>query len=245
MKIPVIGISGSIMKDSGGMFPGYKRAYVNDDYIQAVLNAGGIPVILPMIEDAEKIKDIIGKIDGLLLSGGHDVNPLLYGEEPDVKTTEIYPKRDKYDFELIKCATEKQIPIMGVCRGMQIMNTYFGGSNYQDNCYKDGSYVKHWQGHSPNMATHTMQVDEDSKLGKILGTELMINSFHHQSVKKVANGFVAVAKAKDGIIEAIEKSGNHWCIGLQFHPEMMAAKDENMKLLFKTFVKESSESGGN
>ena len=242
MRVPIIGISGSIMKDSGGMFPGYKRAYVNDDYIQAVLNAGGIPIILPMVDDAERIKEIVGRIDGLLLSGGHDVNPLLYKEEPDVKTTEIYPQRDTYDFELIKCATEKQIPIMGVCRGMQIMNTYFGGSNYQDNCYKDGAYIKHWQGHSPDLATHTIEVEENTKLSMIIGEQLLVNSFHHQSVKKVAEGFLAAARAKDGIIEAIEKNGEHWCIGLQFHPEMMAGNNAAMKNLFKKFVEESSKS---
>lgn len=241
MRVPIIGISGSIMKDDGGMFPGYKRAYVNDDYIQAVLNAGGIPIILPIVDDAEKIKEVVGKIDGLLLSGGHDVNPLLYGEEPDTKTTEIFPRRDAYDFELIKCAEERNIPVMGVCRGMQIMNTYYKGSNYQDNGYKEGAYIKHWQGHTPDMATHNIEVEKGTKLAEIIGDQLLVNSFHHQSVKKVAEGFVAAAKAKDGIIEAIEKKGEHWCIGLQFHPEMMAASNESMKNLFKKFVEESSK----
>lgn len=236
MKTPIIGISGSIMKDSGGMFPGYGRAYVNDDYVQAVFRAGAIPIILPIMQDEEKIKELIGKIDGLILSGGHDVNPLLYSEEPDIKTTEIFPERDTFDFALIKYAKLEKKPILGICRGMQILNTYHGGSNYQDNSYCETAYIKHWQGHTPNLATHTALVESGSRLEDILGTEILVNSFHHQSLKKIGNGFKIAAKAKDGIIEAIESDNEHWCLGLQFHPEMMAATEQKMQEIFNLFV---------
>lgn len=240
-KKPVIGISGSIMIDQGGMFPGYKRAYVNDDYILAIHKNGGIPMMLPLVDDEEVIKEQIKNIDGLLLSGGHDVDPMFYDEEPSQKLGETFPERDIFDMKLIKYALEMKKPIMGVCRGMQMINVYFGGSLYQDLSFIDGCTIKHVQGHTPSLATHTANITEGTKLETILGTnKTLINSFHHLAAKEIGKGLVVSARALDGVVEAIEHE-SEFVIGTQWHPEMMAQKDEMMKKIFVAFVNECNK----
>ncbi|WP_035289435.1 gamma-glutamyl-gamma-aminobutyrate hydrolase family protein [Clostridium sp. KNHs214] len=240
-KKPVIGISGSVIVDDGGMFPGYERAYVNDDYIKAVTLAGGIPVMLPMVYEEEIIRKQLEAVDGLVMSGGHDVNPLLYGEEPSQKLGGILPKRDVFDCTLIKIAMEMKKPILGICRGHQIINVVNGGNLYQDLSFIDGCYIKHNQGSLSNVPTHTVKVEKNTKLNVILGDEVITNSFHHLAVKDVAPGFKAVAMAKDGVIEAIEKEGEHFVMGIQWHPEMMAKENEKMLGVFKKLVQESAK----
>lgn len=241
-KKPIIGISGSIIVDEAGMFPGYERAYVNNDYIQSVAQAGGIPVMIPMVYDEEIVKKQLECVDGLILSGGHDVNPLLYGEEPTQKLGGILPKRDKFDYMLIKLAMEMKKPIVGICRGHQIINVFNGGSLYQDLSFIKDCYIKHNQGALSNVPTHTLKTEKHTKLNEILGDEVLVNSFHHLAVKDVAPGFKISARAKDGVIEAIEKEGEYFVMGIQWHPEMMAKENEKMMNIFKRLVEESKKS---
>ena len=238
---PIIGISGSIIVDDGGMFPGYKRAYVNDDYIKAISLAGGVPLIIPMVSDEEVIKNQLENVDGLLLSGGHDVNPLLYGEEPSQKLGGILPERDWFDCKLIEFAMKMKKPILGICRGHQIINVANGGTLYQDLSFVEGCYVKHNQGSLSNVPTHTVEVNKDTKLHEILGDKVLTNSFHHLAVNKVAPGFKASAIAMDGVVEAIETEGEEFVVGIQWHPEMMARENEKMLNIFKRLVGESSK----
>lgn len=241
MKKPIIGISGSLIIDQGGMFPGYERAYVNDDYVQSVVRAGGVPYIIPMVYDDEVIKAQAEAIDALIMSGGHDVNPMLYGEEPCKELGGLLPKRDTFDMALIKAVMELGKPILGICRGEQILNVVNGGSLYQDLKFAEGSYIKHNQGQLPNFATHTVTVKEGSKLHEILGSETLVNSFHHLAVKTVAPGFKAVAYSKDGIVEAIEKEGDIFVMGLQWHPEMLSKDYSNMAKVFERLIEEAKK----
>jgi len=236
MKLPIIGISGTMMKDNNDMFEGYEKSYVMDDYVQAVLRAGAVPIVLPIIDSSEQINEYAKLIDGLILTGGHDVNPLIYGEEPDVKVTEILPKRDFLDYELIKYTTELDKPILAICRGMQILNTYHGGTLYQDNSYCKTFHIKHMQVHNPDVATHTIKIEPNSVLESVLGNHAVVNSFHHQSVKGLAEGFRITAESKDGIVEAIERNSEQWCVGVQFHPEILSHKDDKMQALFNVFI---------
>lgn len=236
MKKPIIGLSGSIIVETDGMFPGYRRSFVNEDYIQAVIRAGGVPLLLPITSDLSLAEDMIAHIDGLILTGGHDVNPIMYNEEPDILLSEILPERDFFDAALIKYADANNIPILGICRGMQLINIHYGGTLYQDNSRCDTSNIKHSQGHSPSMATHTLFSEKNSFIHGVLGDSYLVNSFHHQSVKDLANGFKITAKAKDGMIEAIERIDSNWCVGLQFHPEMMASTNSDMQHIFNAFV---------
>ncbi|MGL4730395.1 MAG: gamma-glutamyl-gamma-aminobutyrate hydrolase family protein [Clostridium sp.] len=237
-KRPVIGISGSMIIDEGGMFPGYKRSYVNNDYVKAVIEAGGIPFIIPMNLDDEVIKSQLEMVDGLILSGGHDVNPLEFNEEPHQKLGGIYPERDQFDFTLLRNAMDKKLPVFGICRGHQVINVVNGGSLYQDLSLIDGCYIKHNQGELSNVQTHTVYIEKDSVLNEVLGDVTTCNSFHHLAVNKVAPGFKVVARAKDGVVEAIERIEKPLVMGIQWHPEMLAGVDENMLSIFKYFVNE-------
>lgn len=241
-KKPIIGISGSLIINEGGMFPGYERAYVNNDYVQSVAMCDAIPYIVPMVYDEEIIREQISNIDGLILSGGHDINPLIWNEEPNIKLGGILPKRDAFDLNLLKYAIEMKKPILGICRGEQLINVGEGGDLYQDLSLIEGSYIKHDQGHLSNIATHSVQVKKDTKLYDILGEEeIMVNSFHHLGIKNLASGYIVSATAKDGLVEAIEKEGKDFIIGLQWHPEMMARDCEKMKKIFMALVKEASK----
>ncbi|MTI65758.1 MAG: gamma-glutamyl-gamma-aminobutyrate hydrolase family protein [Firmicutes bacterium] len=241
-KRPLIGISAELKVDESGRFPGYRRVYVNEDYIKSVELVGGVPIIIPLTDNEENIKKCIERMDGLILSGGHDVTPLSYGEEPLQKLGNILPERDKFDLKLLKKAYELNKPILGICRGHQIINVFFGGNIYQDLSYIEGCKIKHDQYNLSNIVTHTVEVKENTILREVLGKEILTNSFHHQVIKDVAPGFIISAKAKDGVIEAIEKKGEQFILGVQWHPEMMAVKkDENMLKVFKKLIKVSSK----
>ncbi|MEG1131510.1 MAG: gamma-glutamyl-gamma-aminobutyrate hydrolase family protein [Romboutsia sp.] len=241
-KKPIIGISGSLIIDEGGMFPGYERAYVNNDYVQSVAMCKAIPYIVPMVYDDEIIKAQVENIDALILSGGHDVNPLNWGEEPHQKLGGILPKRDTYDFKLLQFALEMKKPILGICRGEQVINVFGGGSLYQDLSLIDECYVKHNQQHLSNVATHTANIKEGTKLYEILGEkEIHVNSFHHLAANKIANGYIVSATSKDGVIEAIEKEGDDFVIGVQWHPEMMTKDYPIMQKLFQALVNEATK----
>lgn len=205
MKKPIIGISGNIITDSSGNFAGYHRAYVNDDYIDSVVQNGGIPLMIPLNEDKEIVREQVRAVDAILLSGGQDVSPLNYNEEPSPKLGETFPQRDQFDFQLIQYAMEENKPILGICRGIQIINTYFGGSLYQDLSDFENKVIMHNQAKNPQLPTHTVTIERNSKLFEIFKEEkLLTNSFHHQAVKEVGKGLAVTARTSDGIIEAIE-----------------------------------------
>lgn len=241
-KYTIIGISGSILIDEGGMFSGYERAYVNNDYIQSLVRCKAILYIVPMIDDEELIRQQVINIDALILSGGQDINPLLWNEEPHNKLGMIMPKRDTFDSKLFKIALELKKPVLGICRGEQIINVVERGSLYQDISLIENAYVKHNQQCLPNIATHTVEIKEGTKLYEILKEkEVRVNSFHHLCVKNIAPGYIVSATAKDGVAEAIEKVGEDFVIGVQWHPEMMTKDCPKMKKIFMALVNAASE----
>lgn len=234
---PVIGISGSILVNKGNAFTGYRRSYVNQDYVESVLRAGGIPLIIPFNEDMEVTKEMVKKVDGLILSGGHDVDPKNYNEEPLLKIGEIFPKRDTFDITLYKTAVELKKPILGICRGFQIINVINGGNLYQDLSYASFVKIRHDQVDNPTVATHSVELKDGTFLKEILGEETRVNSFHHQILKDVAEGFKVVAKSPDGVVEAIEKiTDDMFVIGVQWHPEMLSQSRIDMQNVFNNFI---------
>ncbi|KGX92962.1 glutamine amidotransferase [Pontibacillus halophilus JSM 076056 = DSM 19796] len=236
----LIGVSGSIIIDQDGRFPGYKRAYVNDDYIQSVLRAGGIPFILPVLESEEAVRKQAEAMDGLILSGGQDVNPLLYGEDPKPKQGVPFPERDRSEALLVEEMLRQGKPIFAICRGLQLLNVAQGGSLHQDLSYVSEDVVKHDQYGKPSMETHRIFTEPDSYMEHTFGSETLTNSFHHQAIKSVAPGYRATAFASDGTIEAIELvNGNPFVIGVQWHAEMMSLNHERMQRLFNDFVEAS------
>lgn len=235
---PVIGISGSILISKGNTFSGYRRSYVNQDYVEAILRAGGIPFIIPFNEDLESIREMVQNVDGIILSGGHDIDPYNYGEEPLLKIGEVFPERDIFDMEIYKTAVSLKKPVFGICRGYQMINVINGGTLYQDLSYADFVKIKHNQGDNPAQATHFVKFEEGTFLRNILGEKYKVNSFHHQILKDVAPGFKVVAKSDDGVVESIEKiTEDCFVVGVQWHPEMLSVKHLDSQRIFDEFVK--------
>ena len=213
-KLPLIGVSGTCDADG--------NPQVKATYVKAVLRAGGVPVVLPISGDLEVLKKMIASIDGLLLTGGEDIDPARYSEEHLPALGAINPERDEFDFLLIKYAAERKIPIFGICRGHQALNVAFGGTLYQDltTQLKGHALLKHRQQAPIWYGTHEVVLDENSMIAKLLGkTSIVANSYHHQAVKDVAPGFIVTGRASDGVVEAMEMKGNPKILSVQFHPE--------------------------
>ncbi len=238
---PIIGISSSVIVDEVGSFAGYKRAYVNKDYVDAVIRAGGVPLIIPFSTDKEVIISQAQLIDGLILSGGHDISPYNYGQEPSQKIGETFPERDTYEIILLEESKKRNIPILGICRGFQLINVAAGGTLYQDLSLIPGNILKHNQVSNPTLKTHKVEIKENSFISSIFGKETMVNSFHHQVINKVANDFIVVAKASDGVVEAIEHKTYKFLVAVQWHPEMLAVNCEKARELFSKFVEEAKK----
>ena len=240
-KRAIIGISSSIIVDNIVSFAGYKRAYVNKDYVDAVIRAGGVPLIIPFSTDKEVIISQAQLIDGLILSGGHDISPYNYGQEPSQKIGETFPERDTYEIILLEESKKRNIPILGICRGFQLINVAAGGTLYQDLSLIPGNILKHNQVSNPTLKTHKVEIKENSFISSIFGKETMVNSFHHQVINKVANDFIVVAKASDGVVEAIEHKTYKFLVAVQWHPEMLAVNCEKARELFSKFVEEAKK----
>jgi len=241
MNKPLIGLIGGVILDQGGLFPGYERSYVNSDYVTAVLEAGGVPVILPPINDQEAIRKQLECVDAIIITGGIDVNPLIYGDEPMDKLGQIQTLRDEFDLVVIKEILEQKKPVLGICRGLQILNVAFGGTLYQDLSYNEDSYIKHVQNTAPDVPGHSVEIMEGTKLFALLGANTTTNSFHHQAIKDLGEGFRVSARAKDGIIEAIEREEGY-VLAVQWHPEMMARKHKEMRKIFTDLIREATDS---
>lgn len=216
-----------------------ERAFVSNAYINAVIKAGGVPMIIPVNTQEEVIKKQIELIDGLILSGGVDVNPVLYNEEPSTEIEYYHPDIDKFDLIAIDIAIKLNKPILGICRGAQILNVSQGGSLYQDTTHIEGNYIKHNQSTKSYLGSHTIIINNESKISDILGTEILVNSYHHQSVKNVGKKLMPIAYSKDGVVEAIEMKDKKFIVGVQWHPELMVNHDEKMANLFKKFINAS------
>ncbi len=243
MKVK-IGIAGNYLRvDAQNEFGGAERCYVNRDYVDSLLDAGAVPVILPpMVEDVDTLLD---GLDGLVLSGGYDVDPKLYGQ--DTKPTCGYTDRsvDLFYLAIIKEAEKRNLPVFGICKGIQAMNVAYGGTLHQDiNSEVEGS-LQHVQSAKRCFGTHDIQIEPGSFLYEVFGDTIRVNSYHHQSVADVAQGFKVCARANDGIVECIEKEEGSFMVAVQFHPEMMAAfQDEDMQKLFRAFVKVCHDQSG-
>lgn len=212
---------------------------IGQDSIKAIVQAGGVPVVLTNFALEEDVGAILDRLDGLFLTGGHDIDPTYFDEEPIPKLGKVTPQRDRFELAIAKKALEINKPILGVCRGSQVLTVATGGSLYQDiYSQTEDDLLQHVQRAPSAHASHFAEVTEGSLLNKLTGkTKMKINSRHHQAAKDVAAPLAVTAKASDGIIEAVESKDHNFVLGMQWHPENLAvAQEEESKAIFDGFI---------
>jgi putative glutamine amidotransferase len=234
-NIPLIGVSGSLEHDES-------RQMIARDYFTSIAASGGIPVLLSVDMSEEQVDACLQKLDGLLLAGGADVDPRLYGEMPLPSLAEVDPLRDQLEMALLKASNVRQLPVLGICRGAQVMNVIRGGTLYQD---LQSQYALdhsrpanlHSQTAPSKYPSHEILLEGGSRLSELLSlAPCWVNSLHHQAVRKLAPGLRAAAFSPDGVTEAIEDPAHPFWIGVQWHPERMYQSDAQARALFDAFV---------
>jgi len=239
---PVVGVTASLKGDAGSAThqPLGRLVQTDLDYVEGVINAGGVPMILPPVVEPRMAEVLLDGIDGLLLSGGSDLAPDYYGEEcaPGLDVTN--PERDAFEIALLRLALRRGIPVLGICRGMQVLNAALGGTLYQDLPSQLGKDIlNHWQETPKWQPAHEIEVLCDSHLAEITRCQhVKVNSYHHQGIKELAGGLAVTARSSDGVIEAVECNdfSEQWLIGVQWHAEMMREVGIEHKNLFKAHV---------
>lgn len=209
--------------------------FINQDYIDAIKRGGGVPVLLPIVSSKD-IDTQLSMLDGLVVIGGCDVNPLIYHQNPLPLLGETDYPRDCYEIALIQKAAKKKIPMLGICRGLQVINVAFGGNLFQDLSYAPQKVFLHAQKERREYGSHSIHIKDDSFLYDIFQDEAIVNSFHHQAIDQLGEGLQIVAYSDDQIIEAIEHEFLPvWAV--QFHPESMSATNHQMQDIFNQFIK--------
>jgi putative glutamine amidotransferase len=217
----------------------HEKYSLNRFYWQGVLDVGGLPVMVGNL-DEDSIHSLLERVDGILLTGGGDIDPSFFGENPVREMKTVAPERDGFEVQLVKRAYAMGIPLMGICRGMQVINVALGGSLYQDIYTQHPNAQRLWK-HDQDAPgwwpTHTVCFTEDGFGREIFGTgKMRVNSFHHQAIKDPAPGLKVAAYAEDGIIELIEGGDGVFVLGVQWHPERMMNKDTKMLGLFRALI---------
>ncbi len=213
------------------------------DYITAVEKNGGCPVLIPIVDHLESIESLLLGLDGIIFTGGNDISPSYYNEEPGDKLGLMEPIRDRQEITLFKkIFSETSIPILGICRGMQLINVAMGGSLYQ-HINDEVTEVNHSiLDKQKDHRAHKNFIEKDSVFFDIFNTEIIeVNSFHHQSAKRVADDLKVAMTSEDGIIEALQYKGKRFLIGTQWHPEMMTGTEDTYNMIFKRFIAESEK----
>lgn len=228
LKKPVIGITVAHCQEELNTFP-------RENYVYCIKAAGGFPILIPPLDDPGTALETLDLIDGLLLSGGGDISPFVMGEYPERCIGGCLPERDLSELRLTRLALRKNIPILGICRGIQILTVAAGGKISQDIKQQFPQSFLHKQTAPRQYPWHDVEILE-SRLVQVLGEEnIAVNSLHHQAVEKVPEGFRVNALAGDGIIEGIEKIGAEFCLGVQWHPESMPEAEHSIAL-FKGLI---------
>jgi len=216
---------------------------VQESYVRSVMNTGGAPVFIPLGLENKALKAILERIDGILLTGGGDIDPQRFGGETHPTVHQVDPERDEVEIRLVEEAMRLNIPFFGICRGIQVINVAFGGSLYTDISSQTPHALDHkWVPGRPwSYLAHSIRVEECSRLAKILGgIHFDVNSLHHQAIARIANGLQATAFASDGIVEAIELPSHPFGIAVQWHPEWLQDHPP-MRALFRAFVQAAEE----
>lgn len=241
--MPVRPVIGMITAPNPKLLHG--RHLINTSYVRAVIAAGGTPLLIPSDEDDGLAAEYLPLLHGLLVPGGEDVTPALYGEDPLRQVTFMNEEKDRMELALIRGAVERGMPVFGICRGIQLLNVCFGGTLYQDLPAQYPGVL----GHAQDMAirgqlTHRVTLEPDSLLEKLLGGEpLSVNSYHHQAVRTPAPGFTVTARAADGVIEGVEDPERN-LYAVQWHPEDLVESHPRFRPLFRHLVEQAEQYAG-
>ncbi|MBI1736653.1 MAG: gamma-glutamyl-gamma-aminobutyrate hydrolase family protein [Candidatus Rokubacteria bacterium] len=238
MSRPLIGISTSVTVDR---YP--ERAYVNASYLRAVQGAGGVPVLLPPQLDEGARHALWQRIHGLVLTGGGDIDPARFGETRHATVYEVSAARDALELDLARSALDGEVPLFAICRGIQVLNVVLGGTLVQDIPSEVGTSIVHSQKERRDQRTHSVTVSGETRLADVLGAhDVTVNSFHHQSIRKLGSGLRDVAWAPDGVIEGVELAGAPMLVlGVQWHPEDLVDTDPAAANLFRALVDAASQ----
>lgn len=239
MKEPIIGIVAGLV---GEIMPNNEllsRTAAPRSYSDAIDLAGGIPILIPIVKN-ENIEKQLSICDGFIFTGGMDINPIIYNEEPHQNLGAFSTELDRYQYRFIEKVIQSKKPFLAICRGFQMLNVVTGGTLYQDLSEIDSvKLLQHTQKGLGKDPAHSVIIEKESCLYNIFGNKALVNSYHHQSIKSLGRGLKAVAKAKDGIIEGVELEGRKFGIGVQWHPETMVLSDNKMLKLFELLIEYS------
>lgn len=234
MAAPVIGISVGVVKDSEGN----PRHSIGEVYVTAVLRAGGIPLLIPTGLSGDQLDVVRSRVDAVLVTGGPDVEPTLFNGEPHPAIYGVDSRRDTLEINLVRAAVKEGMPLLGICRGIQVINVALGGDLYTHIADQLPGALKHdcYPGFEHNYEAHPVEIEAGSLLEKIVETrQVPVNSLHHQGLRQAAPGTRAIAFAPDGLIESIEIEGHPFGLGVQWHPEWMPEAPK-MQAIFRALV---------
>jgi putative glutamine amidotransferase len=244
LQHPLIGITCGEITNAKEVWagPSYGQRYT---YIDAVAAAGGVPLVLPLVDDECLLRAMYDLCDGFLMAGGNDVDPAQYGQEWNPKTKDISPRRDEQELQLLRWALDDDKAVLGICRGMQLLNVELGGNLFQD----ISSEVNDSENHVASVdqedfayLAHGLKLDPDSRLAKILEADhIETNALHHQAVNTLGDGLVATGWAEDDVIEAIELPVKRFVLAVQSHPEALTTVEPKWQKLFRAFVENSKK----
>ncbi|MCR1899410.1 gamma-glutamyl-gamma-aminobutyrate hydrolase family protein [Irregularibacter muris] len=218
----------------------YKKQYKETNYCEALRQVGAIPVLVPVLSySKEDLAQLLQKLDGIVLTGGYDIHPIHFEEEPRQGLGPVVPERDTLELALVQECIERELPLFGVCRGLQVLNIALGGDLYQDiyRQIKSREILQHNHSSEGELVIHSIDIDNDSFLYDIFQQKIgWVNSFHHQAIRNVASSLVPVAWSKDGLIEAVQHRDIPSIFAVQWHPEKMWDRDAFSLKLFEHFM---------
>lgn len=237
---PRIAIPADTLTEATNIINERNAAYAPRPLIEAIVKSGGLPVIFPSV-DPELIPNYLDLFDGIIFAGGSDVDPTFYGEEPHQELGSTYFKRDLFEVALVKAALEANKALMGICRGMQVINVALGGTVFQDLSEDPRQTLKHSQNGPGNFPSHHVNVKQDSRIFNLVGSRPYVNSRHHQALNQIGNDLRVTARADDQIPEAIESIDNDRVLAVQWHPENMFKHYDYSQALFADLIQRAQE----
>jgi putative glutamine amidotransferase len=240
---PIIGIPTQTLQSLGGVSAEIPPSWVmSQRYIQTLVQAGAIPWMIPLVDDVT-LRGVFDALDGVFLPGGADIDPVSYGTDPHPLCDKTDPERDRVELLLARWAMAEGKPVLGVCRGMQLINVAAGGTLYQDLAEQRPGSIKHdyfpyaGKGFTRDFLAHPVRVAPDTRLARLFGSgELQVNSMHHQGVKTLGAGLRETATSPDGLVEALETDGDAYVFAVQWHPEALTDHDTHSREMFRDFV---------